>query len=275
MLDQLERFNQSLRERIEEATRDLRASGTRSWRPTSISCSRRVSRWPAPSGCAALGQVAANVAHQAGTPLNLVSGYVQMIRDDPRTDDRTRSRLQTVTTQIQHVTRVLRTMLDHAKQPSGFETVALADILERVREVAATAACRAPTSTWRSPSAAACRRFAPTPPRSRWPCSTSSPTLSTPCPAAVRCRCQRPATASGIRLEVADSGPGIAAAIARPPVRSVGDDQAGRTGHRSRPGDRAGRHAGARRRDHGVAARRAARCSRSSCRPRLQNGNDE
>jgi two-component system, NtrC family, sensor kinase len=85
---------------------------------------------------AALGQVAANVAHQVGTPLNLVSGYIQMIRDDPRTDDRIRSRLQTVDTQIQHVTRVLRTMLDYARQPSGFEIVALSDVIERVREIA-------------------------------------------------------------------------------------------------------------------------------------------
>src|SRR6185436_18294803 len=82
------------------------------------------------------GQVAANVAHQAGTPLNLVSGYVQMIRDDPKTDERTRSRLQTVDTQIQQVTRVLRSMLDYARQPPGFETVALSDIIERVREIA-------------------------------------------------------------------------------------------------------------------------------------------
>ena len=41
-----------------------------------------------------------------------------MIRDDPRTDDRTRSKLRTVDEQIQHVTRVLRTMLDRARQPS-------------------------------------------------------------------------------------------------------------------------------------------------------------
>jgi len=107
MLDQLERFNRSLHERIARAER-----------------------------VAVLGQVAANVAHQAGTPLNLVSGYVQMIRDDPRTDDRTRSRLQTVDTQIQQVTRVLRSMLDYARQPPGFETVALSDIIERVREIA-------------------------------------------------------------------------------------------------------------------------------------------
>lgn len=107
MLDQLERFNRSLHERIARAER-----------------------------VAVLGQVAANVAHQAGTPLNLVSGYVQMIRDDPRTDERTRARLQTVDTQIQQVTRVLRSMLDYARQPPGFETVALSDIIDRVREIA-------------------------------------------------------------------------------------------------------------------------------------------
>jgi signal transduction histidine kinase len=107
MLDQLERFNRSLHERIARAER-----------------------------VAVLGQVAANVAHQAGTPLNLVSGYVQMIRDDPKTDERTRARLQTVDTQIQQVTRVLRSMLDYARQPPGFETVVLADIIGRVREIA-------------------------------------------------------------------------------------------------------------------------------------------
>ena len=85
---------------------------------------------------AALGQVAANVAHEAGTPLNLVSGYVQMMRDDPETDERARSRLQTVDAQIQQVTRVLRTMLDHARRPAAFTLLAVADIIERVREVA-------------------------------------------------------------------------------------------------------------------------------------------
>lgn len=135
MLDQLERFNLSLRDRIEEATRDL------SLRNAQLAASRnqlfaaRESLARA-ERVAALGQVAANVAHQVGTPLNLVSGYIQMIRDDPKTDERIRSRLQTVNTQIHHVTRVMRTMLDYARQPSGFEIVALRDIIERVREIA-------------------------------------------------------------------------------------------------------------------------------------------
>jgi two-component system NtrC family sensor kinase len=135
MLDQLERFNRSLQERIDEATRDLSLRNAQLAASQNQLFSARESLARA-ERVAALGQVAANVAHQAGTPLNLVSGYVQMIRDDPRTDDRTRSRLQTVDAQIQHVTRVLRTMLDYARQPSGFEIVALSDIIERVREIA-------------------------------------------------------------------------------------------------------------------------------------------
>jgi two-component system NtrC family sensor kinase len=135
MLDQLERFNQSLHDRIEEATRDLSLRNAQLAASQSELFALRESLARA-ERVAALGQVAANIAHQAGTPLNLVSGYVQMIRNDARTDDRTRSRLQTVDAQIQQVTRVLRTILDHARQPSGFEIVALADIIERIRELA-------------------------------------------------------------------------------------------------------------------------------------------
>ena len=135
MLDQLERFNRSLHDRIQEATRALSLRNEQLAASQSELFALRESLARA-ERVAALGQVAANVAHQAGTPLNLVSGYVQMIRDDPRTDDRTRSRLRTVDVQIQQVTRVLRTMLDQARRPSGFQLVALADVVERVRELA-------------------------------------------------------------------------------------------------------------------------------------------
>ena len=135
MLDQLERFNRSLQDRIEEATRDLSLRNAQLVASQHQLFAARESLARA-ERVAALGQVAANVAHQAGTPLNLVSGYVQMIRDDPRTDDRIRSRLLTVDVQIQHVTRVLRTMLDYARQPSGFDLVAFSDLIERVREIA-------------------------------------------------------------------------------------------------------------------------------------------
>jgi signal transduction histidine kinase len=135
MLDQLEQFNRSLQARVEEATGDLslRSAQLATSQHQLFAARESLAR---AERVAALGQVAANVVHQAGTPLNLISGYVQMIRSDPGIDDRTRGRLQTVDVQIQQVTRVLRSMLDHARRPSGFETVVLADILARVIDVA-------------------------------------------------------------------------------------------------------------------------------------------
>jgi len=135
MLDQLERFNQSLQERIDEATRDLSLRNAQLAASQGELLALRESLGRA-ERVAALGQVAANVVHQAGTPLNLVSGYIQMLRDDPRTDDRTRAKLRTVDEQIQQVTRVLRTMLDRARHPSEALIVDMANIIRRVQEVA-------------------------------------------------------------------------------------------------------------------------------------------
>jgi len=136
MLGRLEQFNEVLQERIREATSDLsvrNAELAASYGQT-LALREALAR---SERMAALGQMAANVAHQAGTPLNLISGYVQMLRDDPYTDARVRTRLQTIDGQIQQVTRVLRSMLDHARQPAGFDYTDLAGIIERVREVAA------------------------------------------------------------------------------------------------------------------------------------------
>jgi signal transduction histidine kinase len=135
MLDQLEGLNRSLQERIAEATRDLSLRNIQLAQSHETLFALRESLARA-ERVAALGQVAANVAHQAGTPLNLVSGYVQMIREDPSIDDRIRARLQTVERQIQQVERVLRTLLDSARPPSGFEVVPVGDLLDRLRDVA-------------------------------------------------------------------------------------------------------------------------------------------
>jgi two-component system NtrC family sensor kinase len=212
MLDQLERFNQSLQERIEGATRDLALRNAQLAANQHQLFAARESLARA-ERVAALGQVAANLAHQAGTPLNLVSGYVQMIRDDPRTDDRIRSRLQTVDTQIQQVTRVLRTMLDHAVQPSAFETVALVNIIERVREIAQPRLSRANIQLAVSVAEGLPPIRADVTPLEMALLNLVTNALDA-MPGGGVLSMSATATAGGIRLEVADSGPGIAAAIA-------------------------------------------------------------
>jgi signal transduction histidine kinase len=85
---------------------------------------------------AAVGQTAASVAHQVGTPLNLISGYVQMTQEDAAVDPRTARRLGIVQEQIAKVASVVRTMLDHARRPDTRWPTALGPLISRVGDVA-------------------------------------------------------------------------------------------------------------------------------------------
>jgi signal transduction histidine kinase len=85
---------------------------------------------------AAVGQMAASVAHQVGTPLNLISGYVQMLQQDAACDPRTARRLAIVQEQIAKVTSVVRTLLDHSRRPENRAPTALGPVLSRVADVA-------------------------------------------------------------------------------------------------------------------------------------------
>jgi two-component system, NtrC family, sensor kinase len=121
MLAQMENFNQALHTRVREATDELKKRNEEL-----IDTHYRVftlrEALARAEQMAAVGQMAANVAHQIGTPLNLISGYVQVIREEARGDGPLRRRLEIVEEQIAKVTSVLRSMLDHARQPSPMET---------------------------------------------------------------------------------------------------------------------------------------------------------
>ena len=85
---------------------------------------------------AAVGQMAASVAHQVGTPLNLISGYVQMLQEDASGDPRTARRLEIVQEQIAKVASVVRTLLDHSRRPGNRAPTAVGPVLSRVADVA-------------------------------------------------------------------------------------------------------------------------------------------
>jgi signal transduction histidine kinase len=134
MLERMEHFNVELQQRIQAATGELRDRNVEleeSYRRVLVlrDALARAERM------AAVGQMAANVAHQVGTPLNLISGYVQMLREG-NADPHTRERLEIVERQIQQVTRVLRSMLDHARQRSPRELVDVGHIIEYACETA-------------------------------------------------------------------------------------------------------------------------------------------
>jgi signal transduction histidine kinase len=64
---------------------------------------------------AAAGQTAAQFAHEVGTPLNLISGHVQLLRARIGDDESAQSRLETISAQIERIERIVREMMDRTR----------------------------------------------------------------------------------------------------------------------------------------------------------------
>src|SRR4029078_1165697 len=65
---------------------------------------------------AAAGQLAAQFAHEVGTPLNLISGHVQLLR--PRAShEGAPKRLDIIAGQIERITQIVRSMLNSTRRP--------------------------------------------------------------------------------------------------------------------------------------------------------------
>jgi signal transduction histidine kinase len=83
---------------------------------------------------AAAGQLAAQFAHEVGTPLNLISGHVQLLRARA-TNDKVVNRLDVIAEQIERITKIVRSMLDSTRRPQPrFETLDLNAVLGQIME---------------------------------------------------------------------------------------------------------------------------------------------
>lgn len=78
-----------------------------------------------------LGQLAAGIAHELGTPLNVVSGHAKMIMSGDFGPDEVRESAGVIKDQIAHITAVIRQLLDFAR-PSRL-VLAPVDVAELVK----------------------------------------------------------------------------------------------------------------------------------------------
>lgn len=116
MLTELDDLHRSLNQRVSAATGELRDRNQELMRSYE-SVSRLRETAARAQQLAAVGQTMANVAHQIGTPLNLVSGHVQLLQHEI-TDLALKRRLHIVEEQIDRVVSTVRTLLEHAR-PKG------------------------------------------------------------------------------------------------------------------------------------------------------------
>lgn len=87
---------------------------------------------------AAAGTTAAQFAHEVGTPLNLISGHVQLLKMKSDGNPAAENRLQIITAQIERIERIVRQMLDRTRfGETEFEALDLAAVLRRIIAVIA------------------------------------------------------------------------------------------------------------------------------------------
>jgi len=129
-------YQKHLEERVQEATAEVAERNTQLEEANAalFEIQRELTKF---ERLAAAGQLAAQFAHEVGTPLNLISGHVQLLT--ARTSDqKTHERLDIIASQIARIERIVRGMLDATRRPQPeFQPTDINALLRRIFEVTA------------------------------------------------------------------------------------------------------------------------------------------
>jgi two-component system NtrC family sensor kinase len=134
MLARLENFNDSLQLRVREATMEVEQRNDQLVESYHRLFGLR-EQLASAEQLASVGQTAANVAHQVGTPLNLISGYVQLLKEELGPASPHAPRLAIIEEQIEKVTSTVRTLLDRSRQMVRKTRTTAGALVGRVVEV--------------------------------------------------------------------------------------------------------------------------------------------
>ena len=116
LYEKLRLAHDSLQVKVEEATAELRQKNTELARTNELlSTSQREAARA--QRLSAIGQLAATLAHQIGTPLTAVSGHLQLLEEDPQLGPEARKRLKIVEAQIERESRIIQDLLIYARKP--------------------------------------------------------------------------------------------------------------------------------------------------------------
>jgi two-component system, NtrC family, sensor kinase len=130
MLERIENFSGELAQRVKDATVELERRNAELTRineelfdtQKSLARSERL---------AVAGQLAASIAHEIGTPLNSISGHVQLMARHKTGDEATDRRLQIIQKQIDNIVRTVKQLLSWTRKfELHFEPVDIRRVLE-------------------------------------------------------------------------------------------------------------------------------------------------
>jgi two-component system NtrC family sensor kinase len=131
MLERVSGFNQALEERVSAVTAALDQSHEQrveSYRQMLVMRDALAEA----DRLATIGQTAASVAHQVGTPLNLISGHVQVLLAQPDLSPDLARRLRLVLDQIGRVGDAIRGLLEHTRRPRVAAAIDVPGLLDSI-----------------------------------------------------------------------------------------------------------------------------------------------
>ncbi|MEP6901670.1 MAG: ATP-binding protein [Actinomycetota bacterium] len=134
MTSERERQNEHLQENVSEATAELKQKNEQ-LETANLELFRTTRKMTEMERLAAAGQTAAQFAHEVGTPLNLISGHVQLLQTSLPSDSKEANRLQTINTQIERIEQIVREMLDRTRfGASEHIALHLNDLLRKISD---------------------------------------------------------------------------------------------------------------------------------------------
>ena len=116
LLEKVNQFNEELTKKIEAATSELakRNEELKLLNEALFESQRQLSR---SEKLSALGQVTATMAHQIGTPLNSISGYIELMLQEGDFSPTDRERLKIIESQLDRLADSVKNMLSFTRQP--------------------------------------------------------------------------------------------------------------------------------------------------------------
>ncbi len=132
MISRISQFNEELTRRVEEATREL-AQANEELRLANESLFQAQRQLVQAEKFTALGQVAATMAHEIGTPLNSISGYIQLMLTEGTGSEVITKRLKIIESQLERLTQTIRNLLHSTRQPEPqLQAVDINQLLEGI-----------------------------------------------------------------------------------------------------------------------------------------------
>src|SRR6266581_4369847 len=115
MLARIENFSSELARKVEEATRELalRNEELKRINQELFETQKNLAR---SERLAVAGQLAASLAHEIGTPLNSISGHVQLLARRKTPDDVSQRRLHIIENQIENIVRTVKQLLSWTRK---------------------------------------------------------------------------------------------------------------------------------------------------------------